>query len=47
VVQSQPREIVHKTLSLKSHNKNRAGGVVQGEGPQFKPQYQNLKKKNE
>jgi hypothetical protein len=27
-----------------THHKNRAGGVAQGEGPEFKPQYQ-LKKK--
>jgi hypothetical protein len=23
----------------KTHHKNRAGGVTQGEGPEFKPQY--------
>jgi hypothetical protein len=41
VVQRQPRQIVHKTLFLKTLHKNRAGGVAQGEGPEFKPQYQN------
>jgi hypothetical protein len=27
----------------KTHHKNRAGGVTQGEGPEFKPQYCNKK----
>jgi hypothetical protein len=36
-VQRQPRQIVHKTLSL-THTK-RAGGVAQVVGPEFKPQY--------
>jgi hypothetical protein len=27
------------SLSQKTHHKNRAGGVAQGEGPDFKPQY--------
>jgi hypothetical protein len=27
-VQSQPRQIVHETLSQKIHHKNRAGGVA-------------------
>jgi hypothetical protein len=41
--QSQSWEIVLKTLSLKKKKKNpsqkRAGGVAQGVGPEFKPQY--------
>jgi hypothetical protein len=37
-VQSQPRQIVCKTLSGKTLHKHRAGGVAQGEGPEFKPQ---------
>jgi hypothetical protein len=37
-VQSQPRQIVHK---------NRADGVAQGEGSEFKPQYCKKKKKKE
>jgi hypothetical protein len=41
VVQRQQRHLVHKTLFLKTLHKNRAGGVAQGEGPEFKPQYQN------
>jgi hypothetical protein len=41
----QPRQIVHKTLSRKTLHKNRAGGVAQGEGPEFKPQYHKKKKK--
>jgi hypothetical protein len=44
-VQSQPRQIVHETLSRKTLHKNRAGGVAQGEGPEFKPQYHKKKKK--
>jgi hypothetical protein len=32
--------MVHKTLSgKKTHHKKRADGVVQGVGPEFKPQY--------
>jgi hypothetical protein len=43
MVRSQPRQIVHQTLSQKiSHKK--ASGVAQGVGPEFKPQY--WKKKN-
>jgi hypothetical protein len=38
-VRSQPRKIVHKALSRKTCHKNRTGGVAQGEGPEFKPQY--------
>jgi hypothetical protein len=34
-----------KKTSLKK--KNRAGGVAQGEGPEFKPQYCKKKKKKE
>jgi hypothetical protein len=46
VVQSQPGQIVCEILSQKkkSHNK-RAGGVVQGVGPEFKPQYWKERKK--
>jgi hypothetical protein len=35
-VQSQPRQIVHKTLSRKPISKNWADGMTQGEGPEFK-----------
>jgi hypothetical protein len=45
VVQSQPGQIVHKTLSQKTLHKKRAGGVALGEGPEFKPQYYKKKKK--
>jgi hypothetical protein len=45
MVQSQPRKIVCKTLSQKTFHKNRAGGVAQGEGPEFKPKYCKKKKK--
>jgi hypothetical protein len=44
-VQNQPRQIVHKTLSWKTLHRNRAGGVSQGEGPEFKPQDCKKKKK--
>jgi hypothetical protein len=43
VVQSQPREIVHETLSQKTLHKNMASGVAQGVGPEFKPQYHKKK----
>jgi hypothetical protein len=33
------RQIVHKTLSQKKPITKRAGGVAQGVGPEFKPQY--------
>jgi hypothetical protein len=39
---SSTRPYFEKTL-----HKNRAGGVVQGEGPEFKPQYLQKKKKKE
>jgi hypothetical protein len=38
-------QIVHETLSQKSPSQKRAGGVAQGEGPEFKPQYHKKKKK--
>jgi predicted P-loop ATPase len=44
VVQSQPRQIVHEILSQKTHHKKRTGGVTQGVGPEFKPQYCKKKK---
>jgi hypothetical protein len=47
VVQSQPGQIVHETLSQKTLHKNRAGGVAQGEGPEFKHQYHKKKVLNE
>jgi hypothetical protein len=45
-VQSQLRQIVQETLSRKTFHKNRAGGVAQGEGTKFKPQYHKKKSKN-
>jgi hypothetical protein len=45
VIQSQPRQIVHKTHLKKTHHKKGAGGVTPGEGPEFKTQYH--KKKEE
>jgi hypothetical protein len=39
-VQSQPRKIVSKTpISQKNQSQKRAGGVTQGVGPEYKPQY--------
>jgi hypothetical protein len=35
VVQSQPGQIVRETVSRKNLHKNRAGGVAQGEGPEY------------
>jgi hypothetical protein len=42
---SQPGQIVLETLSQKTLYKNRAGGVAQGEGPEFKPQHLQKKKR--
>jgi hypothetical protein len=39
VVRNQPGQIVCGTLSQKTLHKIRAGGVAQGVGPEFKPQY--------
>jgi uncharacterized NAD(P)/FAD-binding protein YdhS len=48
VTQSQPRQIVPKTLSWKkSHKKKWARGVAQGVGSEFKSLYQEKKKPNE
>jgi hypothetical protein len=38
-IRSQHREIVHKTLSQKNLPLKRAGAVVQGVSPKFKPQF--------
>jgi hypothetical protein len=49
-VRSQPRQTVCETLSQKKKNpsqKKGAGGIVQGEGPEFKLQYHQKKKKKE
>jgi hypothetical protein len=43
----QPRQMVHKTLSGKNPSQKRAGGVAQGVGPKFKPQYHQKKKKGQ
>jgi hypothetical protein len=45
VIQSQPWQIVLETLSQKNPSQKRSGGVAQGVGPEFKPQYQKKKKK--
>jgi hypothetical protein len=44
VDRSQPWQILRETLSRKKPSKERAGGVVQGVGPEFKPQYHKKKK---
>jgi hypothetical protein len=38
-VRSQPRQIVHETISKKPVTEYWAGGVAQGEIHEFKPQY--------
>jgi hypothetical protein len=38
-------QIVHETLSRKYPSQKSAGGVAQGEGPEFKSQYCKKKKK--
>jgi hypothetical protein len=42
VVQSQPGQIVHYLEN--THHKNRAGGVAQGVGSEFKLQNRKIKK---
>jgi hypothetical protein len=44
VVQNQPRQIVHQTLSPKNPSQKRADGVAQGVSPEFKTQYCKRKK---
>jgi hypothetical protein len=45
-VRSHPGQIVHKTLSRKNPiTQNWAGGMAQGKGPVFKPQYHKKKKR--
>jgi hypothetical protein len=46
VVQSQPRQIVGKTLTWKKPSPKRAGGVAQAVGPEFKPQDHKNKQTN-
>jgi hypothetical protein len=45
MVRSQLGQIVLETLSRKNPSKKKAGGVAQGEDPEFKPQYHQKKKK--
>jgi hypothetical protein len=45
MVQSQPKQIVHKTLSQKHSSQKRTSGVTQGVSPEFKPQYHQKKEK--
>jgi hypothetical protein len=44
-VGSQPRQIVHETLSQKNPTQKRAGGVAEGVGPDFNSHYHKKKKK--
>jgi hypothetical protein len=45
--ETNPKQIVLKTLSQKKKKSHkRTGGVAQGVGPDFKPQYCKNKKKN-
>jgi hypothetical protein len=43
-VQTQPKQIVHETLSWKNPSQKRGGGVAQCVGPEFKPQYRKQNK---
>jgi hypothetical protein len=45
VVQSQPGQIIPKTLSPKNLSQTRAVRVAQGVDPEYKPQYRGKKKK--
>jgi hypothetical protein len=45
-IQSQPRQIVCKTLSQQKTYHRKKTGVAQGVGPEFKPQYRKKKKKD-
>jgi hypothetical protein len=44
-VRSQPRQIVHETLSQKNSSQKRTDGVAQGTGSEFKPWNRKKKKK--
>jgi hypothetical protein len=44
-VQNQAWQIVPETLPWKNPSQKRAGGMTQGVGPEFKPQYGKKKKK--
>jgi hypothetical protein len=44
-LEASPGQIVPETLSQKNPSQKRSGGVAQGVGPEFKPQYQKKKKK--
>jgi hypothetical protein len=42
---TSPGKIVQETLSQKNPSQKKAGGLTQGVGPEFKPQYRKKKKK--
>jgi hypothetical protein len=44
---SQPGQIVGETLSQKNPSQKKEGGVAQGVGPKFKPQYHKKQNKTE
>jgi hypothetical protein len=44
-VRSQPGQIVQENSISKNLSQKRAGGMAQGVGPEFKPQYHQKKKK--
>jgi hypothetical protein len=44
VIRRQPGQIVLQIISQKHLHKSRAGGVAQGEGPEFRVQYHKKKK---
>jgi hypothetical protein len=43
---ASPGNYFQETVSQKTLHKNRIGGVAQGEGPEFKPQYHTHTKKS-
>jgi hypothetical protein len=43
--EASPGKLFKRPYLKKAHHKNRAGGVAQGEDPEFKPQYHKKKKK--
>jgi hypothetical protein len=45
LVQRQPGQILHETLSQKKLSQKKAGGVAQGVGPEFKSSAAKKKKK--
>jgi hypothetical protein len=45
--EANPGKIIRETLSQKKTHQKKGGGVAQGAGPEFKPQYHKKKKKEQ